>query len=792
MGTQGGSTGEASVSADEGSGRDDSGPGAETSGTSSPTVGGVAVTRRRALAAGAIGLGGAALGGSQLLASSDQTPPTQALDEGLVADLAARYAPDLYFGVGERWFPTDPRPFISEEDGDRVVDGFDALDTYTAQFREQGEPPAPTVFYHGRQYADAPLAVVQFWMYSVFDQFSVNFHWHDWELLQVFVDLDADEPVLFVASAHSRTVPNNEHLDPERTRASIISEVGSHSSALGINETPAVFERVVVDGIADITNSALDLVDLPAAYGLPRDEGFRLPYVLPELEGTVIHEHPDLPNVRREDLVPSEMTVRAYEQLEAPPTELPSRETGLEFAYEGRADADAADHTYVLEPMSAVSDIDSYAGPQLSFEFAVPGFVEDALASHITTAGVPRTQERFEQPDLDITDGEHRRSLAERYGLPVTKSAGDIVARVATATSTDEALGSNGIETTLPGVEAVALLESDPRAFPTWNGVVAATDVPSGEHQLTINGAGVAPYSEPVGHDPDSDADDEPVTVAGAGPEGRVVVPPNRDAVKLRADASDGEAPTLSSIGIEDDFGGPIYEAPPDGDGRVSVYVHREGAYTAEVVDEAGEPGAYRVNPAAEQETATIDSVRTGKASLAGFLDTLLSETLAQTDAVVSGAGIDEAAPPDDTAERGSSSSAPDSGSTETETETTTRTTTDGDGTGRGDDDDDDQTTGTDDDDQTTRTDNETGGESGLVRALQAAVEGARQANAAAAEGRAETADKRLRGLQQRLDAIVDAIERDRDSLPDKLPALVETRIDQARRRTEQALSANA
>ncbi|MFC6793026.1 hypothetical protein ACFQFH_00255 [Halobaculum halobium] len=73
-------------------------------------------------------------------------------------------------------------------------------------------------------------------------------------------------------------MPNNEFLDPETDRASIISEVGSHSSALGINETKAEFERLpLVTDIADISNGALSPLDVPAAYGLPRGEGIVSP-----------------------------------------------------------------------------------------------------------------------------------------------------------------------------------------------------------------------------------------------------------------------------------------------------------------------------------------------------------------------------------------------------------------------------------------------------------------------------------------------------------------------------------
>ena len=104
----------------------------------------------------------------------------------MAAELAARFAPTLYFDTDEQWFPTDPRPYTSRQDGETVVSGFDALNGYHERFTGE-RPPNPTVFYNAVGYEDSSLAVVQFWFYSVFDQFTTNFHWHDWEVLHVFV-----------------------------------------------------------------------------------------------------------------------------------------------------------------------------------------------------------------------------------------------------------------------------------------------------------------------------------------------------------------------------------------------------------------------------------------------------------------------------------------------------------------------------------------------------------------------------------------------------------------------------
>ncbi|MXR41624.1 hypothetical protein GRX01_09780 [Halobaculum sp. WSA2] len=765
------------------------------------------LTRRDALAA-AGAVGASSLAGCAGFGASDDSPETTAIDGDRARTLAAAHAPDLYFGVGERWFPTDPRAYL--DDGEDVLDGFAAFDGYSRAFDEAGEPPNRTAFYNVRRYVDTDLVVVQYWFYSAFDQFTVNFHWHDWEVLQVFLDVseesgDAEvgEPNLLVASAHSRKVPNNEFLDPETDRAAIISEVGSHSSALGVNETRDVFERLATStDIPDVSNGPLAPLEIPAAYGLPRGEGYRLPFSLPELDGAPIHEHPDLPNVTRDHLVPAEMTVDSFSGIPSPPDDLPLRETGVLFAFEDAESTADADYGYSLAPMADLG-IAEFTGPQLSFEFAIPSFAEDAFASHITTTGTPTEQPRYTNPVADVTDPRHRSALSERFDLDVSGLAGDVVGVLREATASDDAPGSNGVDTSDPTVEGIALLESDPEAVPSFNGVVALQDVPEGDHTLTVNGAGVAPFSQGLAHEEDG----EPTT---AGVDGDVVVAPNEDAVKVRASPA-ADVPGVSRVAVEDDFAGAVYEGLPpsvDGDGSaedggdsgddggstetatpagdadggdggrgVAVYAHREGAYTAEVEDEEGAVGAFRVNPRADQSTATISEARTGKASLASFLLTILTETTAQATVFADGdgEGIDEVDVPDSTAEQGGNAA-------EVVDDVLAAAA---------------EAAGGDDD-----SDGDTGGGNGgsggpdgltgLLRALEATTTAAKRANEATRAGNAEGADNRLRGLRQRTEALADALERNRENLPGKLPDLVERRLPQVERRIDQALDADA
>ncbi|WP_049984354.1 hypothetical protein [Halorubrum sp. BV1] len=714
-----------------------------------------AVDRRTVLGALA-GAGSAAVAGCS--GSEPDDTATTDMDPERLAELAARFAPTLYFDAAEPWFPTDPRPYATEEGGETVVDGLDAFDGYHERYDAAGVPPDPTVFYHGVRYEDSPLAVVQFWLYSAFDQFTANFHWHDWEVLHVFVDLDTGEPQLYVASSHSRSVPNNEFLDPDPDRVPrILTELGSHSSTLSVNDIPDGFQRVGGDGLlADITNATIDTIEdllgVPIAYGLPRDEGMRLPFVVPEYEGEPIYDHPDLPAVTADSLVDEALTVRSLDALAAPPTELPLRETGVAFRHRDRDDPEATDAvesvvSYELVETAELEDISAFSGPQLSFEFAVPEAVEDAVASHITTTGVPWEQPRYENPAADISAGNHRAELAARYEAVADRAGiGDeaaaafdgLVARVTEAVESDEAPDGEGLTVTESTVESVVLIESAPEMVPTFGGVAVAEGVPEGDHRLTVNGAGRTPHSERL-----RVAADE-TTVAGV--EGDIPLVAREDATRVEIGEAAGET-ELARAALEDDFAGRIYDSAVDG--TDAVYVHAGGAYTAEVRDAAAEIGAYRVTPSVDDagaETGSpirIERPETGAASLAGFVADVAEETRAEV-AAASGDGDDDDA---------------DAGSGDSE---------DGDGSA-----------------------GDAGGPSsaitGLERALAAAVEAAERAEARAREGDAPGATRQLEAVADRIARIEERLAAARGGLPPGLAAATENRMAQAARRVEQA-----
>jgi hypothetical protein len=746
------------------------------------------LTRRQLLAIAA-GAGTAGTLGAVGLGALDRGPdaPTTEVDDAESRRLAERFAPVYYFDRYEKWFPTDPRPYEREEGGDPVVDGFAAFDGYTERFREADGPPEPTVFYRVVGYEDSPLAAVQYWWYGAFDQFSVNFHWHDWEVTQVFVDTDTDEPQLFVGSAHSRKVPNNEFLDPDTTAVPrVLPELGSHSGGLSVNDIPDHFTRNPVENtIADVTNDALEGLnaDVPAAYGLPRDEGFRLPYVVPELDGEPIYEHERLPAVDRTALVDESLTVRSFDDLAEPPSELPNRETGLLFAFD-EADAEMeVDVAYDLVPTAELEHITAFTGPQLSFEFAVPEFGEDLVAGHITTTKVPWDQPRYDNPAADISDPAHRLALSESYdaiGQPAPLNR--LVATVTRVEPDEEAPEGEGVTTSEPTTEKAALVESDPVAVPTFAGTLVVDDLPASEHRLTVNGAGSAPHSERV-----------EVTEGGgtdvAGVEGEIPLAPSGEAVKLEVDADGAEA-ELERLAVEDDFGGRLYDAPMDG--QDAVYVHRGGAYTSEVEDAEGALGAFRVNPGQGDggdgtdgsEGIRIETPRTGKASLASFVSTIGRETAASVAAVADvtlddvGGTVDDVIGTDDgTAtptptesggERGNPGGSDGPRRTATPTE-----------------DDDDDEDGLLVSENTGR---QVSGVTGLLRALKAVLSASDRAAERAKAGERGNADRALENVAARLVDVADRLEGARGDLPAPTVRAIDSRLEQAQRRTDQAL----
>lgn len=590
------------------------------------------------------GLAGSGVAGAWYVTRSpdpteSRTPGTAVADDSLeslpreeVPSLVRRYAPDLYFGRLEKWYPTDPRRYVIETDSDRVVDGFTALEQYSAAFEDPASPPAPTIFYHVTE-AGAGVDVIQYWMYSVFDQFTVNFHWHDWELLQVFVDRETERPLLLSASAHSRAVPNNEFLEPDLDgdrRPGVLAEVGSHSSASEVNENIPSFDRLPTGSWdSDITNDAVDVtsqVTAPLAYGLPRDEGARLPFVMPELDDHPLHAHPKLAVARR-DFVDEEATVGAWFGLPRPPRHLPIREAGLVLTHP--ESQTSADETYELQPIEFVRDaVDDFDGPQLSFQFVIPRFLENRLSGHLTSVGIPWEQDRFANPLDDVTDPGHRQRID---GETPDSLRHRVVGRVRQLGSgaegdldgvSDAARDALQDEITvslfeLPVEVATRLSSEQPVAGVTRSGTFGFLHIDPGEHLLVVNGPGYAPLATRFEHEGG---------LVQVGAAGELTVVAREDAGWIRGDGRDANG--VERVRISEDYAGIVYAGQPVDPDRFAVAVHRKGRYTVDVVDRDGRAGAFRVGPEDFDETGNVveDPVETGKASLVLTLRDVLVE----------------------------------------------------------------------------------------------------------------------------------------------------------------------
>ena len=412
--------------------------------------------------------------------------------------------------------------------------------------------------------------------------------------------------------------------------------------------------------------------------------------------------------------------------------------------------------TYDLVPTSELEDIAEFTGPQLSFEFAVPEFAENAIASPLTTAGTPWDQERYADPAADITEPAHRAALSDRYdAISPPGPINDVIATVSQVIQSPDAPDGEGVTTAATAVEAIALLRSDPVAAPTFRGVSMFRGVESGSHRLTVNAPGLAPHDEPVevgeggsGTDATATATPTPTptdgsgasrTTALAGVGGDIPLVANEAATKLEVDADGAEA-ELTEVAVDDDFGGRVYWAPLDGPD--AVYVHRDGAYTAEVRDVDDAIGAFRVNPS-DTAPVRIDRPRTGKASLASFVASITNETADQLASV----GSD-----DSDADR-------DGGNT------------------------------SDDADARPGATGKTNVLGGLLRAMEAVSGAAERAAERADRGDRQGTDRALEALAANLQRAVERFDGLRDTLPERAAASADRRFRQAQRRTNQAIA---
>lgn len=411
--------------------------------------------------------------------------------------IAQQFAPNIHFDADEKWYPTDPRNYTVSDGKGTTTSGFKALNEYTAEY-EPGDPPDPALFYSvkGIDGDDDPLLeqdliAVTYWRYYAFDQFTVNFHWHDSEKYHVFIDstavddgdeLDELRAVLYAADPHASNGTNSEYLDENDAvpdSIDILSELGSHGTALAPNERGETFERFasdndVYDGnpledgewaYADVTNpgSVMEIrtantsydplnpgivthswytyVDAKA-YGLPRDEtnyqgrilgkeglikgfglvdlGFRTPY----LDGQPIWED-DRVDIDADDLVTDPGLERnSHDQIVyVPPNASGTDARAVPYTLDRMSDVEEAidtfnDHDEALQEEYRLSD--TVYNPSLQYR---PGAVETLVDQ--LEATVTRTPPGYPTPHsvlLDWLEGELQDEVDELTG---TRSIAD-------------------------------------------------------------------------------------------------------------------------------------------------------------------------------------------------------------------------------------------------------------------------------------------------------------------------------------------------------------------------------
>lgn len=614
-------------------------------------------------------------------------------DQPFEKQLANRFAPTLHFGEHEKWFPTDPRKFLEDEnvpsdacenDGDNIVCGFNALNKYTRLLNGSGgAPPFPTVFYDftvagedGIDFTvaeddpieDKPLIVVSYWFYYVFNQF-LNSHMHDWSVLHVYLDNrgDSPKPVLLVGRAHGPGkailgVENNEYFKPKREDVDseigqptgVLEEVGAHASVTDINDRRTTFEPIGEN--IDITNGPDIMNSLPDGegdpYGLPRDEGATIPYIMPRVGNTELYQHEDLPDVDRSDLI-EELTLRSPTGSEIfgfcgvfpePPSDpdLPVRTHGRTVV---NAESDlSGDHEYDLARLQDLeSQIDEFTGEKLDIDVCI-SFLDDIFLSKDFEP--PDLQTSDYDPFLDISEPAHRDQFAALFDFLTLENSGiSIVEGEAFETKP----GSEGeikedftdikdeladlIEFSLfpVSIESMIILESEDIVLPTANGRFSIQAVP-GEHRLIINGPGYAPYAEKF------DLSDTGHQAGGAG---RVSLVPNSDSVKIGGELSGAEG-GIQQIQIANDYVGELYDSrPPVEKNAFAVYVPESGTYTVEITDNDGKKGAFRIDPEPGEDEVVVD-IRTGKASLASYLAAFLIDIAETSRSVVENKGLAE------------------------------------------------------------------------------------------------------------------------------------------------------
>ncbi len=160
---------------------------------------------------------------------ASQTPPS-----------AQNYAPNLWFSLGEEYYPVNPLDFYFENG--QEINGQKAVKKYN-QLHLKEKIKNMVVFYHILDYGDE--WVYQYWFFYVFnDSVGVvkNKHYGDWEAIYVYVDKNTQKVNKVIGTAHQRRFFDTELNYPTTNHIWSYIGNGSHANCVdGTGEGYCVF-----------------------------------------------------------------------------------------------------------------------------------------------------------------------------------------------------------------------------------------------------------------------------------------------------------------------------------------------------------------------------------------------------------------------------------------------------------------------------------------------------------------------------------------------------------------------
>ena len=156
----------------------------------------------------------------------------------------ADYAPNFWFDSEEQYYPANPLDFyyddnINEISGEIAKAKYDKL-SLSEKLNKF------TVFYEVK--STPKEWVFQYWIFYVFNNFSINDHYGDFESVFVFVDKENNSVNRIVAAAHHGSklkiaLANNELYNPGFNHGSVLIEKGAHAGHIDGNNDGLVNKK---------------------------------------------------------------------------------------------------------------------------------------------------------------------------------------------------------------------------------------------------------------------------------------------------------------------------------------------------------------------------------------------------------------------------------------------------------------------------------------------------------------------------------------------------------------------